>query len=79
LTWLDEAPRRTHAVVHPATIEAPDGLVYPALAFAFESPDAEPITAVVVGREMDFRRFQKQLDKAITDSIRKAREVSEAT
>ena len=79
MTWLDEAPRRTHAVVHPATIEAPDGLVYPALAFAFESPDAEPITAVVVGREMDFRRFQKQLDRAIRDAIRKLHEVSEAT
>ena len=76
MSWLQEAPRRLRAHVEAATIESPDESVWPALAFAFESPDAAPVTCVFVGREIELRRLQRELDKAITAAIRQVKVVT---
>ena len=72
MNWVTEAPRRIYGHIEAATLEL-DGEVVPALAFAFESPDSEPITAIVVAYEADLRKLQREMDRAITEALRTVR------
>ena len=73
--WIETAPKRSNAHVEAASITTEDESVYPALVFAFHTMGTDPVNVVLVGREMDLRRFQIALDKAITDSLRHVRGV----
>jgi hypothetical protein len=71
--WIIDAERRVSGIVEPATIEV-DGAYLAAVAFAFQGPDVDPVTCVLVGTEMELRRLQKDLDKAVTAACRRQRE-----
>ena len=73
--WVSEAPRRFDVVLVAAVARIEDRLI-PAITFGFRGGTDAPVTVTLVNTELDLRRFQKQLDKAITDALRETREQS---
>jgi hypothetical protein len=71
--WRLEAPRRSHATVSPVTISLGDEIL-PGIATMFLLPEpSEPIACTLVGTPDQLRRYQRELDRAITQSIRSVR------
>lgn len=70
--WIDEAPKRWDVVVVGAVATIEDRLI-PAVTFGFRGGTEAPVTVTLVNTEIDLRRFQKKLDKAITDALREVR------
>lgn len=70
--WIIESPRRILSTVEPAVIEF-EGEHFPMIAMAFQAPDVPDITVGLVCTELELRRFQQQIDKAITEALRTAR------
>jgi hypothetical protein len=71
--WVIEAPRRCDPTVVASISRAGDE-VLPSISFAFQGLTPEDlITVTLIATEFDLRKFQKNLDKAITLALREAR------
>lgn len=71
--WIAEAPRRYDVVVLPSVFQSEAGRRIPGLTFAFRGGVEAPVTVALLNVESDLRKFQKELDKAITTAIRESR------
>ena len=74
--WATTAPRRFDCVITANTAVTESGLKVPALSFGFRGGDGPPLTVTLVNVEEDLRKFQANLDKAITTAVRACREAN---
>lgn len=68
--WATTAPRRFDCVITANTALTESGLRIPAISFGFRGGDGPPLTVTLVNVEDDLRKFQANLDKAITSAVR---------
>ena len=77
--WVTDAPRRFDAVMVAGTASTTSGLVVPTVTFGFRgSTDDEPVTVTLINDEVQLRKFQRDLDKAITEAVRGVARVRKA-
>ena len=68
-SWVRDAPIRL--VPEVVAAKSSQDETFPGISLAFPGlPDDDVITVTVIGSKDDFRRFQKELDRAITKSLR---------
>ena len=68
--WVVEAPRRMPPTV-VAAFASGEGESFPAVAMSFEGlPGDKTITVTIVGSEFELRKFQRDLDRAFTKTLR---------
>jgi len=71
-SWIHTAPKRLAPVVLPS-ISVGEDFISPAVSLAFEGlAENKTITVTVVASEFELRKFQKDLDRAITQALRAA-------
>ena len=71
-SWIHTAPKRLAPVVLPS-ISVGEDFIAPAVSLAFYGLEADKvITVTVVATEFELRKFQKDLDRAITQALRAA-------
>jgi hypothetical protein len=71
-SWVHTAPKRLAPVVLGSVAEGED-FIAPAVSLAFYGLEADKvITVTVVATEFELRKFQKDLDRAITRALRQA-------
>jgi ElaB/YqjD/DUF883 family membrane-anchored ribosome-binding protein len=74
--WVTEAPRRFDAVMVAGTLDLTTHVI-PSVTFAFRASSVgEPITVTFANEEIELRRFQKNLGKAIDEAIRNSRSLN---
>jgi hypothetical protein len=74
--WVTEAPRRGDYIMASATATLEDGTVLPSVIFGFRGGTEAPITVSFVTTEIGLRKFQKELDKAISEAVRTIRKMA---
>lgn len=68
--WVPTSPKRLIPEV-VASAPAEGDAVVPSVSLAFPGlPSDELITVTVIGSEFELRKFQRDLDRAITKSLR---------
>jgi hypothetical protein len=75
-TWISDAPKRWDVVLAASTANI-DGGALPAIAFGFRGGTESPVTVALIMTELGWRKFQKELDHAITNAVRESRKGSE--
>jgi len=71
-SWVHTAPKRLVPIVLSSVAEGED-FIAPAVSLAFYGLEADKvITVTVVATEFELRKFQKDLDRAITRALRQA-------
>ena len=71
--WVKEAPKRVNPIVVASTVSDGDHIVS-AVSMAFQGiKDADMTTVTLLGSEWELRKFQKDLDRAITLALREVR------
>jgi hypothetical protein len=73
--WVSAAPRR-FALSCVSSVAQVGENVAPALTLAFIGKDVEPVTVTLVNSELNLRRFQKELGRALDEAIREARRLA---
>jgi hypothetical protein len=74
--WVTEAPMRHDFVMVPTACKLPSGNVLPSVTMGFRGGTESPVTVTLVLSELDWGRFRKEIDKAITLAIRESRKRS---
>ena len=72
---VSEAPRR-FALTCVSSVAQVGENVAPAVTLAFIGHDVEPVTVTLVNSELNLRRFQKELGKALDEAIREVRKMA---
>ena len=72
-TWINDAPKRSDFVIVPSACQLPNGKYMPALSMGFRSGTEAPVTVTLVLTEIDWGRFRKEVDKAITLATKESR------
>lgn len=72
-TWMEDAPRRWDFVIAASTASIDDQAL-PAIVFGFRGGVEAPVTVTMIMPEFGWRKFQKEVDRAITQAVRQARQ-----
>jgi hypothetical protein len=72
-SWVKDAPKRINPIVVGSTCEIGD-TKSPAVSMAFHGlRPFDTISVTLIGTEFDLRKFQKDIDRAITAALRDVR------
>jgi hypothetical protein len=71
--WVSQAPKRINPIVVASVSQVNDDKI-PGISIAFQAiKEADMTTVTLIGSEFELRKFQKDIDRAITMSLREVR------